>query len=60
MAKFPFNPASALAYAWVQAQDLSDKTPEQVEVLYRDAYNRIVKKQRTAKEDSEGFYHYDD
>lgn len=40
---FPANYCEALALAYIQGQDLSSKTPEEVAQMYWDAYNRISK-----------------
>lgn len=54
MAEFPSTRAEAIAMAWLNQQDLSDKTPEYAEVLYRDAYQRIIAKRRTATRNADG------
>lgn len=38
---FPGCKQEALAMAYVQAQDLSSKTPEEVAAMYDDAHSRI-------------------
>lgn len=38
---FPSCKQEALAMAYVQAQDLSSKTPEEIANMYNDAYNKI-------------------
>lgn len=38
---FPSCKQEALAMAYVQAQDLSKKTPEEIAAIYNDAYFRI-------------------
>lgn len=38
---FPSCKQEALAIAYVQAQDLSGKTPEELAAMYDDAYSRI-------------------
>lgn len=43
---FPDSDRSALAYLWVQAQDLKGKTPEEVYDLYQEAYNKILEHHR--------------
>lgn len=60
MAEFPHNATEALALTWLSAQNLTNKTPEEVEVLYREALNQIAKKQKTAKLGTDNYYHYDD
>lgn len=40
---FPANATEALAYLWIQNQDLSDLTPEQLYDKYQEAYNSIHK-----------------
>ena len=51
---FPSYPQEALAMLYVQNQDLSGKNPEDLAVMYYDAYERIcgkakeVKKEKTA------------
>lgn len=41
--KFPSTKAEALALLYVQAQDLSKKTPAQVLAMYKEAYSEIKK-----------------
>lgn len=38
---FPSSKQEALAMAYVQAQDLSSKTPEEIAAMYDDAYSKI-------------------
>lgn len=38
---FPSNEYQALAMLYVQSQDLSNKTPEDLLDMYQDAYQRI-------------------
>lgn len=38
---FPSHKQEALAITYVQAQDLSGKTPEEIAAMYDDAYSRI-------------------
>ena len=38
---FPSDKEEALAMLWLQAQDLSEKTPEELVTLFRDTRNRI-------------------
>ena len=49
---FPKNKLEALALAYVQAQDLSGKTPEEVLDMYRDAYDKMLKHSRVPKSQS--------
>jgi hypothetical protein len=49
MAEFPQTPQQAVAYAWLQAQDLSGKTPEETYNLYLDAVGRIVKQSKATR-----------
>lgn len=41
---FPETKTEALALAYVQSQDLSGKTPEDVAAMYADAYDKIKHK----------------
>lgn len=52
---FPENEYEALAMLYVQSQNLTDKTPEDLLVMYQDAYKRIRelrKSQRNANSQS--------
>lgn len=40
---FPSNRNEALALIYVQSQDLSGKTPKEINALYWEAYNEIKK-----------------
>lgn len=46
---FPSSKQEALAMAYVQAQDLSGKSPEEVLEIYDSAYEKIVDKSRELK-----------
>lgn len=46
---FPSCKQEALAMAYVQAQDLSGKTPEEILEIYNSAYEKIVDKSRELK-----------
>lgn len=39
---FPSTKAEALALLYVQAQDLSNVTPEELTAMYKDTYDRII------------------
>ncbi len=41
---YPSNKAEALAYLYMEKQDLSDKTPEDIVDMYNEVYDRIVRK----------------
>lgn len=43
---FPSNKREALALLYVQSQDLSQKSPEDLVVMYKDAYDKISQKFR--------------
>lgn len=43
---FPDSRTEALAMLYLQNQDLKDKTPEEIYVMYRDAYERFAKVHR--------------
>ena len=40
---FPATEAEAIAMLWVQQQELTDKTPEEIYDMYKDAYDKVVK-----------------
>ena len=40
---FPDGAVSGLAYLYVQAQDLSEKTPSEINTMYWNAYYEISK-----------------
>ena len=40
---FPSSTVQALAFLYVQSQDLTGKTPEEISDMYNDAYERIQK-----------------
>ena len=44
---YPSNKAEALAYLYMEKQDLSDKTPEDIVDMYNEVYDRIVRKMNT-------------
>ena len=49
---FPGNETEALAMLWIQNQDLSNATPEELLDKYQDAYDKIKehkKQKRTTK-----------
>lgn len=48
---FPSDEREALAMLYVQNQDLTDVTPEQLLDMYQDAYNKI-KAHRKAKHEA--------
>ncbi len=63
MAEFPNNKAEALALLYVQAQDLSNKTPSEINTMYLNAYYEISRdnkakissgKMAAIREDSNG------
>ena len=41
---YPSNKAEALAYLYVEKQDLTGKTPEDVVDMYNEVYDRMVRK----------------
>jgi len=41
---FPSNQIEALAFLYVQNQDLSKMTPEEIAVMYNDAHEKIKSK----------------
>ena len=41
---FPSNRREALALIYIQSQDLSQKSPEDIVVMYKDAYDKISQK----------------
>ena len=41
---YPSNKAEALAYLYMQKQDLTDKTPEEVVEMYNVVYDKMVRK----------------
>lgn len=43
---FPSNRREALAFLYVQSQDLSEKTPEDLVTMYKTAYEKISAKFR--------------
>ena len=52
---FPGNETEALAMLWIQNQDLSNATPEELLDKYQDAYDKIrdhKKRKRDAKRQS--------
>ncbi len=40
---YPSNKAEALAYLYVEKQDIKDKTPEELVELYNETYDRVVR-----------------
>lgn len=46
---FPSNESEALAYLYVQAQDLSGKTPTEIHTMYQEAYYEILADRRSKK-----------
>lgn len=55
---FPDNETEALALLWLQNQDLSSVTPEELLEKYQDAYGKIKerkKQQRKAKHEANGW-----
>lgn len=55
---FPDNETAALAMLWLQNQDLSSATPEELLEKYQDAYSKIKerkKQQYQAKHKSSGW-----
>lgn len=55
---FPSNEAEALAMLWLQNQNLSSATPEELFDKYQDAYDKIrdrKKQQRQAKHNASGW-----
>ncbi|MBQ3842413.1 MAG: hypothetical protein II820_06960 [Ruminiclostridium sp.] len=41
---YPSNKAEALAYLYMEKQDLTDKSPEDVVDMYNEVYDRMVRK----------------
>ncbi len=41
---YPSNKAEALAYLYVEKQDIEGKTPEELVDLYNEVYDRIIRK----------------
>ncbi len=41
---YPSNKAEALAYLYMEKQDLTDKTPEEVVEMYNVVYDKMVRK----------------
>lgn len=46
---FPENPYQALALLYVQMQATAENTPEDLQRMYEDAYNRIVLESKISK-----------
>jgi hypothetical protein len=46
---FPGTPVEAIAYLYVQTQDLTGKTPVQIYEMYLDAYYQILKDRNKKK-----------
>ena len=46
---FPSAPVEAIAYLYVQTQDLTGKTPVQIYEMYLDAYYQILKDRNQKK-----------
>ena len=46
---FPSTPVEAIAYLYVQTQDLTGKTPVQIYEMYLDAYYQILKDRNKKK-----------
>lgn len=46
LSKFPSNESEALAFLYVQNQDLSGKTPAEIQEIYYNAYYEISKDRR--------------
>ena len=49
---FPGTPVEALAYLYVQNQDLAGKTPVQIYEMYLDAYYQILKDRHKKKSEN--------
>ena len=49
---FPSNKIQALAMVYLQNQDLSGKSPEQLTAIYLDAYEKVNIAFRKSREDS--------
>lgn len=43
---FPSNETEAIAYLYIQSQDLTGKTPAEIFTMYYDAYYEITKDRR--------------
>ncbi|MBP3857145.1 MAG: hypothetical protein IK990_16185 [Ruminiclostridium sp.] len=41
---YPSNKAEALAYLYVEKQNITGKTPEELVDMYNEVYDRIVRK----------------
>ena len=41
---YPSNKAEALAYLYVEKQNITGKTPEELVNMYNEVYDRIVRK----------------
>lgn len=46
---FPSDETEALAYLYVQAQDLSGKTPTEIHTMYQEAYYEIRADRRSKR-----------
>lgn len=46
LSSFPASDMQALAYLYVQSQDLSGKTPAEIHTMYQEAYFEISKDYR--------------
>ena len=49
---FPSTPVEAIAYLYVQTQDLTGKTPVQIYEMYLDAYYQILKDRNNKKSEN--------
>ena len=52
---FPRTRSEALAFLFVQSQDLTGRTPEELVDLYAEAYERIRKHERQGKPETQTF-----
>ena len=43
---FPSNETQALAFLWLEKQDLSEKSPTELLAMYDEAYNEIIEANR--------------
>ena len=48
---FPSNHTEALAYLYVQSQDLTGKTPAEIHNMYFDAYYEIIRENQKKWDD---------
>lgn len=49
LSKFPANECEALALLYIQSQDLSELTPEEIYDKYKETYDKIKKRKKETK-----------